>query len=214
MKLSKINDKNLKDEDIAKIVYSNIGDNGLTSKYALVFGNSMLINERVNKAVEIYKQKRVEKLIFMGSANGVSNQEKSNIAEAVKMKKLAMELGVNESDILLDDTSNNTFENIDNALNIIGKEIKNINNIVIITSEFHLKRCYAILKQKYPYLNISLIPAKDGFSDSDNWFLSDSKWNSGRSLATYEAHLLIKYAKENRIKDLDIELDEKENEIY
>lgn len=212
MKLSNINDENLQDKDIAKIVYSNIEDNGLTSKYALVFGNSMLISERVNKAVEIYNSKRVKKLIFMGGVNGVSNQENLNVAEAIKMRDLAIELGVDKNDILIDDQSNNTFENIENALNIIGEEIKDINNIVIITSEFHLKRCFAILKQKYPYLNISLVPAKDGFSDSDNWFLSDSTWNSGRSIATYEAHLLIKYAKENRIKDLDIELNEKEIE--
>lgn len=49
-----------------------------------------------------------------------------------------------------------------------------------------------------------MIPSKDGFSDSDNWFLSDNSWNSGRSLATYEANLLIKYAKEEKIENLDI----------
>ncbi len=38
-----------------------------------------------------------------------------------------------------------------------------------------------------------------------NWFLSDNSWNSGRSLATYEAHLLVKYAKENKIADLEVE---------
>ena len=57
----------------------------------------------------------------------------------------------------------------------------------------------------YSKRNIQLyIVAKDGFSDSENWFLSDNSWNSGRSLATYEAHLLIKYAKEGKIQDLII----------
>lgn len=212
MKLSKINDQNLNDKDIATIVYSNIKDNGKTSKYGLVFGNSMLIKERVAKAVELYNNKRIQKVIFMGGTNGVSNQNNSIIPEADKMKELAIEAGINENDIILENTSNNTFENIDNAMTLLKDEIDTIKNITVITSEFHLKRCYAILKKNYPNINITLVPAKDGFSDSDNWFLSDNSWNSGRSLATYEAHLLIKYARENKIEDLEIQLSNQEIE--
>lgn len=205
MKLSKINRQYLNDKDIATIVYSNIKDNGKSSKYALVFGNSMLIKERVSKAVELYKNERIQKVIFMGGVNGVSNQDNSLIAEADKMKELAIELGINENDIIVENTSNNTFENIDNAMFLLRNEIDTIKNIIIITSEFHLKRCYAILKKNYPNIDITLVATKDGFSDSNNWFLSDNSWNSGRSLVTYEAHLLIKYARENKIEDLEIE---------
>jgi len=212
MKLSKINDQNLNDKDIANIVYSNIKDNGKPSKYGLVFGNSMLIKERVAKAVELYNNKRIQKVIFMGGINGVSNQNNSIIPEADKMKEIAIEAGINENDIILDNTSNNTFENIDNAMSLLKNEIDTIKNITVITSEFHLKRCYAIIKKKYPNINITLVAAKDGFSDSDNWFLSDSSWNSGRSLATYETHLLIKYARENKIEDLEIQMINKDLE--
>ncbi len=201
IRLSQIDDSELNDEQIDKIVYSNIEDDKLLSGYALVFGNSMLINERVNTSVEAYKKSRVKKLIFMGGVNGVSNQDNSTIAEAVKMKELSLSLGVKEEDILIDDTSNNTFENIENAMKLLPNDI---NHISIITSEFHLKRCYAILKKHYPNISVTLIPSKDGFSDRDNWFLSDNSWNSGRSLATYEAHLLVKYAKENKIYDLEV----------
>ncbi len=201
MKLSEIDDTFLTDKQIHDIVYSNIEDDNLCAKYALVFGNDMLIKQRVEKAVSIYKSKRAKKLIFMGGTNGISNQNNSNISEADKMKILAIELGVNENDILLDDLSNNTFENIENGMNLIKDSI---NNILIITSQFHLKRCFAILKKFFPTLHITMISATDGFSDSDNWFLSDNSWNSGRSLATYEAHLLVKYAKEHKIEDLDI----------
>lgn len=200
-KLSQINDENLTDEQIDNIVYSDIEDDKLSSEYAFVFGNSMLINERVNTSVRAYKEGRVKRLIFMGGANGVSNQDNSTIPEAIKMKGLALSLGVNEEDILIDDTSNNTFENIENAMKLLPRDI---NHISIITSEFHLKRCYAILKKNYPNISVTMIPSKDGFSDRDNWFLSDNSWNSGRSLATYEAHLLVKYSKQNKIYDLEI----------
>lgn len=201
IKLSQIDDSELNDEQIDNIVFSNIEDDELSSKYAFVFGNSMLINERVNTAVTAYKKGRVKKLIFMGGTNGVSNQNNSPIAEAIKMKELALSLGVNEFDILTDDASNNTFENIENAMNLLPEPVDHIS---IITSEFHLKRCYAILRKNYPNISVTMIHSKDGYSDRDNWFLSDNSWNSGRSLATYEAHLLIKYAKENKIYDLEI----------
>ena len=61
----------------------------------------------------------------------------------------------------------------------------------------------AIIKKKFPHIEVMLIPAKDDFSDRENWFLSDNSWNSGRSLVTYEANLLVKYAKENKIADLE-----------
>lgn len=117
------------------------------------------------------------------------------------MKELALSFGIKEENILIDDTSNNTFENIENAMKLLPKDI---NHISIITSEFHLKRCYAILKKYYSNISVTMIPSKDGFSDRDNWFLLDNSWNSGRSLATYEANLLVKYEKENKIYDLEI----------
>ena len=49
-----------------------------------------------------------------------------------------------------------------------------------------------------------LIHLRDGFSDYDNWFLSDVFWNTGRCLALWDVNLLIKYAKEDKIVDIDI----------
>ena len=77
------------------------------------------------------------------------------------MSYKAIKLGVNPKDIIIDDKSNNTFENIDNSLKLLPNEL----NIIIITSEFHLKRCLLIFKKKYPELSIIMIPSKDGYSD-------------------------------------------------
>lgn len=202
MKLSLINNENLTDDMVDKIVYSDPCDNLRNTTYGIVFGNSMLIKERVNTAYDAYKSGRIKKVIFSGGSNGVSNQNNDTVAEAVKMRKLAIKLGIKEEDILIDDKSNNSFENVKNSFDLIKDQ--NITEIAIITSEFHLKRCYAIIKKNFPDINVIMIHSKDGFSDRDNWFLSDNSWNSGRSLATYEANLLIKYAKENKIMDLDI----------
>ena len=202
MKLSLINNENLTDDMVDKIVYSDTCDNLRDTTYGIVFGNSMLIKERVNAAYDAYKSGRMKKVIFSGGSNGVSNQNNDTVSEAVKMRELAIKLGIKEEDILIDDKSNNSFENVKNSFDLIKDQ--NITEIAIITSEFHLKRCYAIIKKIFPDINVIMIHSKDGFSDRDNWFLSDNSWKSGRSLATYEANLLIKYAKENKIIDLDI----------
>ena len=78
------------------------------------------------------------------------------------MSYKAIKLGVNPKDIIIDDKSNNTFENIDNSLKLLPNELK---HIIIITSEFHLKRCLLIFKKKYPELSITMIPSKDGYSE-------------------------------------------------
>lgn len=61
VKLSEITKETLTDDDIQKIVYENVDDNGKSSIYGLVFGNSMLINERVSTAVDAYKTIELKK---------------------------------------------------------------------------------------------------------------------------------------------------------
>ncbi len=202
MRLTEIEKETLTDEEIEKIVYSDIIDTGESTTYGIVFGNSMLIKERVKTAVDAYQKKRITKVIFTGGINGISNTEKDKISEAQKMKVLAIKQGIKENDIIIEEESNNTFENIDNTMNILKKET--ISQIAIITSEFHLKRCMAIMKKNYPNIKTILIASFDGFTDKNNWYLSDASWNSGRSIVTYEANLLIKYAKEGKIENLNI----------
>lgn len=203
MRLTEINKETLTDKEIEKIVYSDIIDTGETTTYGIVFGNSMLIKERVESAVLAYQSKRITKVIFTGGRNGISNEEKDGISEAQKMKALAIQKGITESDIITEEESNNTFENIDNTMKLLKQE--NISEVALITSEFHLKRCMAIMKKKYPNIKTILIPSFDGFTDKNNWYLSDTSWNSGRSIVIYEANLLIRYAKEGKIENLNIE---------
>ncbi len=205
VRLSEITTDCLSDEEIQAIVYSGIKDNGGFSFYGLVFGNRMLLQERVNTAVSAYKSGRVKKLIFSGGSNGVSNQVNDAVPEAIRMRDLAIALGVPSSDILVEDHSNNSFENVESSFSMISSE--SLSSIVIITSEFHLKRCMAIIKKNYPEVEVIMIPSYDGFSDHNNWFKSDTSWNSGRSLATYEAGLLSRYARKGKIADLDVSLE-------
>lgn len=205
MKLSEINNENLTDKQIEKIVFSDINDSGKSAKYGIVFGSYTLQKYRIEQAIKLYKEGRVEKLILTGGKGGISNKNNEDVPEAELMKASLVKNGISPQHLILDNSSNSTIENGINVAKILNNLHENIQKVILISSEFHLKRCMAIMK-KYYKTNIDyiLVPAKDGFTDKENWFLSEKAYNSGRNLVEFEANLLIKYAKEGKIYDLNI----------
>lgn len=205
MKLSEINNANLTDKQIEKIVFSDINDSEKSAKYGIVFGSYTLQKYRIEQAIKLYKEGRVEKLILTGGKGGISNKNNEDVPEAELMKASLVKNGISPQHLILDNSSNSTIENGINVAKILNNLHENIQEVILISSEFHLKRCMAIMK-KYYKTNIDyiLVPAKDGFTDKENWFLSEKAYNSGRNLVEFEANLLIKYAKEGKIYDLNI----------
>lgn len=205
MKLSEINNANLTDKQIEKIVFSDINDSGKSAKYGIVFGSYTLQKYRIEQAIKLYKEGRVEKLILTGGKGGISNKNNEDVPEAELMKASLVKNGISPQHLILDNSSNSTIENGINVAKILNNLHENIQEVILISSEFHLKRCMAIMK-KYYKTNIDyiLVLAKDGFTDKENWFLSEKAYNSGRNLVEFEANLLIKYAKEGKIYDLNI----------
>ena len=205
MKLSEINNANLTDKQIEKIVFSDINDSGKSAKYGIVFGSYTLQRYRIEQAIKLYKEGRVEKLILTGGKGGISNKNNEDVPEAELMKASLVKNGISPQHLILDNSSNSTIENGINVAKILNNLHENIQEVILISSEIHLKRCMAIMK-KYYKTNIDyiLVPAKDGFTDKENWFLSEKAYNSGRNLVEFEANLLIKYAKEGKISDLNI----------
>lgn len=139
---------------------------------------------------------------------GDSNNSDNHLPESHKMKDLAIKLGVKNKDILIEDQSSNTYENIINGLKIL--DLKNIDTLMLVTSEFHLKRCKAIINKLLPEMNLILIKVTDGFHDRDNWFLHENIWKyngkhgSGKNLVIHEAKTLVNEAFNGKIADLEI----------
>ena len=193
------------DEFITKVVFDGIKDDLKNNEWCIVFGNSLQINERVKTIIEKYNEKRFEKIILCGGKSGISNViEKNDVSEAMRMKNMLVNTNIPDENIYLEENSNNTFENIDNAFNIILKDNKGIDSISIISGEYHLKRCLLAINKKYPDISVTTIPSYDGYADKDNWYKSSNNWNEGRCMIIWERNLLTKYAKENKIVDIDI----------
>ncbi len=132
---------------INKYVYSNNSDKIKTSitevpsdepkRVAIVFGarvfaDGRLTNslyDRVLTGVELYRAGRVKKLLMSGDRQG------DNYDEPAAMKKMALELGVAESDIVLDNDGKRTFDSCYRA-----KEIFEVQKAILVTQDYHQPR--------------------------------------------------------------------------
>ncbi len=192
------------DEFITEIVFGGIADDLKINDWCIVFGNSIQVDERVKTVIQKYREGRFKKIVLCGGTGGISNSSNNNESEARRYEKKIVEAGIPSSCIYLDEQSQNTFENIDNAMKIIAQESGQVESLTIITSEYHLKRCYLAFAKKYPHISVTTIPAYDGYSDRNNWFNSTNDWNTGRCMVTWERNLLTRYAKEDKIADCEI----------
>jgi SanA protein len=108
---------------------------------AIVFGAGLkkdgtptsVLADRVFVAAELYHQGKISKILMSGSASGSTQNEPD------AMRKLAIQLGVNPEDILLDTGGTRTYETCRRA-----KEVFNITDAILISQRFHLPRALGI----------------------------------------------------------------------
>lgn len=101
---------------------------------------------RIEQAIKLYKEGRVEKLILTGGKGGISNKNNEDVPEAELMKASLVKNGISPQHLILDNSSNSTIENGINVAKILNNLHENIQEVILISSEFHLKRCMAIMK--------------------------------------------------------------------
>jgi uncharacterized SAM-binding protein YcdF (DUF218 family) len=117
---------------------------------AAVWGErlSPVFQERVNHAVNLYRAGRVKKIIFTGG-QGNADEE----TEAAAARQFAIASGVPAEDILTEDKSTSTYENL-----ALAKPITNANGIktvLLVSDPLHLKRSVEIAKS----LNYDVSPS-------------------------------------------------------
>ena len=110
-----------------------------------------LLKARVDKAIEfanIQKQKTGKEIIYIPSGG---KGEDEIISEAQAMKNYLIEQGIKEKNIIIEDKSKNTYENIKNSYNIIYKKNKNA-EILFCTTNYHVFRTGYIASTQKIYI--------------------------------------------------------------
>ncbi len=135
-----------------------------SERVAIVFGAGLrrdgtpttILRDRVETAVALYRQGKVEKLLFSGDNSYIDYNEPGS------MKEYAMSLGVPETDIVLDFAGRRTYDTCYRAQEIFGLE-----KALLVTQPYHLPRAVftcnmlglessGVYADNYPYRKISL----------------------------------------------------------
>lgn len=129
------------------------GDN----KYAIILGAkvngrvpSLSLQYRLESALEYAKQH--PHVIFILSGGQGPDED---ISEAEAMKRYLLEYGVSEDRLIIEDQSTSTYENISFSKRLLPGSIQ---NVTIITSDYHLARSKKIASNLG--LETDVIPAK------------------------------------------------------
>lgn len=136
----------------------------------LVLASSSI--NRIKKAIEIYHQHPVKIIISGGKL-----LEAEGLLEAEKYYMYAICHGVAKDDLILDLTSQNTYENFVYAFELIAKLPVSISNIILITSANHMPRAL-LTGQKYMrthQLSYQLFPVVSYATllPKDTWFKNE-----------------------------------------
>jgi uncharacterized SAM-binding protein YcdF (DUF218 family) len=102
---------------------------------AAVWGDNVspVFRERINHAMELYRAGKVRKIIFTG---GQGNSDE--LTEAETARRYAVKNGIPENDILTEQTSHTTFENVVNAKQVADQN--GLKKVLIVSDPMHMRR--------------------------------------------------------------------------
>ncbi|GIN74776.1 hypothetical protein J14TS2_52510 [Bacillus sp. J14TS2] len=201
MYISQLESEKLTDQQMTNLLFAGIEDDQKKGDCIFVVGSSKATTYRLPIAVELYKQGRARKILFSG---GVKWQG-SDISEAMTLRKEAIALGVPEMDILIEDESRHTFENVLASLLVLNRafHLHNIERLLVVTTSYHMRRLHLTLKTYMPsWIEFSLCPANDRNTKKENWFLSEK----GRQRVQLESSKVISYVKQGALIDENINI--------
>ena len=94
---------------------------------------SPVFRERINHGINLYRKGKVRKLIFTGGQGNPGEP-----TEASAARKYALKNGVPAQDILIEEKSHNTFENIVYAKQLADSH--GIKRVLIVSDPLHMRR--------------------------------------------------------------------------
>jgi uncharacterized SAM-binding protein YcdF (DUF218 family) len=102
---------------------------------AAVWGDdvSPVFRERINHALELYRTGKVGKIIFTG---GQGNR--NEMTESAAARHYAIKNGIPERDILIEESSHTTYENVVNAKHVA--DANGLKKVLIVSDPMHMRR--------------------------------------------------------------------------
>lgn len=201
MLVSKIKEEDLTVDVVDKLLFQGLEDTGEHADCIIVLGSIKAAQYRVPVAVEAYKAGRAGKLVLCGGK--LREFPTGNYSEAEHMRQAALALGVREEDIILENSSQHTVENIRFALAELQQAFKldNLHRVLLVTTTYHMRRSLAIARHLFPeHIAVIPCPANDNNTRRDNWMHTPV----GIKRAKDEAMKIVSYVTCGIIPDFEI----------
>ena len=138
-----------------QIIWDYLGMHQTPTKADCIVGFGNFNTNIARRAAELYHQGYAPKILFTGGL-GRNTTHLFTEPEAVRFAKVAMECGVPECDIILEDKSANTKENIDFMREIFEKQGIPHDHVLGVHQPFMERRIVAALGIYWPELNFSV----------------------------------------------------------
>ena len=201
MWVSKITEEDLTNELVDRLLFKDLEDTGENIDCIIVLGSIKATKYRVPVAVNAYNAGRANKIMLCGGALREFPEGRSR--EAEHMYKKVLELGVAKEDIILENTSQNTVENILCALVELQRAfwLNRVRKVLLVTASYHMRRGLAIARYLFPsHIEIVPCPADDDNTNRDNWMNTPK----GIERAKNEALNIVRCVKNGVIPDFEI----------
>lgn len=169
---NKILNKELSGEDIRVLnaAYDYLAEEDVPEKSDLIFVFGSKTSLRIEKAVELYRR-GISKIIVV-SGRGPHYGEDSAPTEAATYAQVAMDKGVPEKAIIIEEKSITIPDNVRSSLNLLDEKEVLYNSIVLVNSPYTQRRGWAHFKKYLPD-SVRLIRVNCGTGDQykrDFWY--------------------------------------------
>ena len=138
-----------------QILWDYLGMHQTPAKADCIVGFGNFNTNIARRAAELYHQGYAPKIMFTGGL-GRNTTHLFTEPEAVRFARVAMECGVPEEDIILEDKSTNTKENIDFMREIFEKQGIPHDHVLGVHQPFMERRIVAALGIYWPELNFTV----------------------------------------------------------
>ena len=193
---------------IEKIVFEVPESKQVKTDIGFVFGG-ISQEYRLQKALELYQNGLINKILLSGGIGKISTEKtKTDVCMMLEYLKQINTPKDIMRDILVEDKSRDTYENIVNSLKLYSKPNR---TYTLISSDFHLRRCSGIFAYILDKSNqdgmFSISPVMDNQTDKNNW-----QNNKMGNILIYKELLSLLYHAKNK-KMYDEELYETPEEV-
>lgn len=173
----------LKNDELNNLVFLNKQENFDYADIGILFGGISMIPYRADVAISLYQSGKIKKILITGKSSFLQLNQKT---EAEILQEYLIQHGVPKNCILLETKSKTTSQNVSYSYLLLQKlDLDKNVSIALITSDFHLKRCYRLFSS-YRFSKLFLVGACDGITDKNHWYQT----RKGRFIIKREALLL------------------------